>query len=186
MKKSPELSDISRRVSKILEPPKLFKHACKDIDIFYTPDTKKEMGLKSEIYLDIVASKTVENFLGLNPDYNELIDFYAHKNNLERIAILMAHGDEFNGKWCYFDNEKSVPVQNWINRMDGKYRVLILSSCNPGRSTIESKKSPILVPNESYSPMLSLSGKVQVELFLPEKGYIDSYLMEGELKKIRV
>ena len=69
--------------------------------------------------------------------------------------------------------------------MDGKYKALILYSCNPGRNEITSEKSPVLVPNEKYSHVLLLKGRVQVELFLPKTGYIDSYMIEKEIENLK-
>ena len=168
MEKSSQIPNavMSKIISDILKPPKLLKYTHKKTDVFYTRDIKEEKRLDIKCVLELIISQTVENFLGFNEEYNELIEAYAKKNNLERIAILLAHGDE-------------------INKMDGKYKLLILHTCNPGRNEITSEKSPVLVPNEKYSYASSLRGRVQIELFLPKIGYVDSYMMEKEIEKLK-
>lgn len=169
---------------------KLFEYACKDInygdiDLFYSNDTKEEIGLDREVNLDTVSFNIIRNFLELNEKYKELVEVYGKKNKLEKIAILMAHGEEVNGKWKYLNEDKSFPIQSWINKMDGKYKLLIINSCNPGRNEVKSKKSPILMPNETYSGLRLEKGLVQIEFFLPETGYVDSYMIEEELEKLK-
>ena len=178
-------AEMSKIISNILKPPKLLKYTHKNTDMFYTRDMEDERRLDNKCVLELITSQTVENFLGFNEEYNELIEAYAKKNNLERIAILLAHGDEINKKWCYLNGHGNFSVQSWINKMDGKYKLLILHTCNPGRNEITSEKSPVLVPNEKYSYASSLRGRVQIELFLPKTGYVDSYMMEKELEKLK-
>lgn len=163
---------------------KLLKHTYKKIDLFYSHDMKEDLMLDNEMSLEIISWRTIEIFLEDNLEYDKLINVYAKKNNLERIAILLAHGQKIKNKWFYFNEDKISSVQGWINNLDGKYKVLILHSCNPGRDEIYSKKSPVLAPNEIYNNLLLEEGKVQIELFMPGSGYIDSYLIEEELKKL--
>lgn len=140
---------------------------CKKIDLSYSEDMREEMELYNQMLLDIVCLETVENFIEMNPDYNKLIEAHAKKNNLEGIAILMAHGQKIKNNWYYFNEDAGSPVQSWINQNDGKYKALILYSCNPGRDEIKSEKSPVLTPNEVFSNRLFEKGKVQIELFMP-------------------
>lgn len=188
MEKSSEIpkAAMSKTVSKPISPlPKLFQHTHKEIDMFYTKDIKEERAFKNKCVLDLIASETARDFLKFNKEYEELIEIYAKKNNLERIAILLAHGDEVDNTWCYYNGDKAFSVQNWINNMDGKYKALILYSCNPGGNEITSIKSPVLVSNKEYSHALLLKGRVQIELFLPGSGYVDSYMIEEELKNLK-
>jgi hypothetical protein len=69
--------------------------------------------------------------------------------------------------------------------MDGKYKALILNVCNPRNNSIKSKKSIILHPNGVISNRLLAQEVVPIELFLPGIGYIDSYMIEEEVKKLR-
>jgi hypothetical protein len=164
---------------------KLLEYNYRDIDLFCSKDMKEERGLIGVLDVETVTFSIIRNFLELNREYKELTEAYAKKNNLENIAILMAHGDEIKNKWYYYNKDKFFSVQSWINKMDGKYKLLIIDSCNPGRNEVKSKKSPILMPNETYSGLLLDEGKVQIEFFLPEIGYVDSYMVEEELKKLK-
>jgi hypothetical protein len=155
----------------------------KNIDFFYSLDMKDDMELHDEMALDIASWKTVENFIEMNPDYKKLIDVYAKKNNLEGIAILAAHGEKIKNSWFYFNGNAGHPIQKWIDINDGKYKALILYSCNPGKNEIKSNKTPVLAPNEIFSHRLLDKGKVQIELFMPGTGYLDSYMIEEEMKK---
>ncbi len=168
---------------------KLMKYAGEDenygkVDFFYSPDMKKDIGLKDDFALDILSWTTLNKFLGMNFEYEKVIEANAKKNNLENIAILAAHGADKDGKWFYFVDEKEKSMQRWINSVDGKYKLIILYSCNPGGNEVYTKKTPIIAPNETFSYKLYNEGKVQVELIMPNTGYVDSYMIEEELKKI--
>ncbi len=169
---------------------KLLKHSTDNveygkIDFFYSPDMKKDIELNDKTALDIVVWTTLDSFIGLNPEYKKIIEVNAKKKNLEKIAILAAHGVEKEGKWFYFVNEDVKSMQRWISSVDGKYKAIILNSCNPGRNEIYTKKTPIIAPNETFSYKLLLQGKVQIELIMPETGHVDSYMLEEELRKLQ-
>jgi hypothetical protein len=156
----------------------LLKYTYKDIDLFYSDEMKEQEKLDNEISLEVTAMMAVKNLLEQNKEYSELVETYAKKNSLENIAILYAHGEEINNKWHYFSNDKAFSVQRWINKMDGKYKALIIYSCNPGGNEITSKKSIVLAPNRLYSGKIARHGEVNIELFLPGTGYVDSYMIE--------
>jgi hypothetical protein len=154
------------------------------IDFFYSPDMKEDIELHDETALDIVAWTTIDAFLGMNQEYNKIVEANAKKNNLEKIAILAAHGQDKNNKWVYFVNEEAKSMQRWISSMDGKYKAIILYSCNPGRNEVYTRKTPIIAPNETFSHKLLNQGKVQIELVMPGTGHVDSYMLEEELRKL--
>ena len=169
---------------------KLLKHSTDNveygkIDFFYSPDMKEDIELHDENALNIVAWTTLDAFIGLNPEYNEIVEANAKKNNLERIAILAAHGTEKESKWVYFVNEDAKSMQRWVSSVDGKYKAIILYSCNPGSNEIYTRKTPIIAPNETFSHRLLNQGKVQIELIMPETGHVDSYMLEEELRKLQ-
>ncbi len=172
-------------------PPKLFKYTQKDVDLFYTEDiiknkfnlTRKQV---AQTILDTITSHFLESFLKDNKEQGELIEIYAQKNNLERTVILSAHGDSRNHKWYYSDGDKDFLVQSWINNMDGNYKLLILNVCNPGRHEVSSKKSALLLPNEIYSGIRVARGRVQLELFIPGRGYVDSYIVNEEIERMKI
>ncbi len=168
---------------------KLLKHTTEDreygkIDFFYSPDMKKDIELNDEKALDIVAWTTVEAFIGMNQEYNKLVEANAKKNNLEKIAILAAHGGAEKNKWVYFINEDAKSMQRWISSIDGKYKAIILYSCNPGRNEVYTRKTPVIAPNEDFSHKLLNQGRVQIEIVMPNTGHVDSYLLEEELKRL--
>ena len=134
-------------------------------------------------FFQLIIERTLEDFLP--PKVSELVDLHAKKNNLERIAILYAHGDMKNKSWCYSDAESLFSVQRWIGQKDGKYKVLLLNVCNEEGKEVSSKKSIICHPNEIYSSSDQRSGDVQLELFIPKIGYVDDYIIEDEIKKLK-
>jgi hypothetical protein len=164
---------------------KLLKYSGKHADLFYTPEIIEKNELYSEERLKDTCLRTVENYIEKNPDYNKIVEAYAKKNNLERIAILTANGGNIGNTWCYFNYKTATPIQSWINEMDGNYKVLILDLCNPQVSTIKSKKSIVLHPNSNVSNKLLTKQEVNIDLFLPGSGYFDSYFLEEELEKLR-
>ena len=164
----------------------LSKYTNGEFDFFYSKDLKEEDGLEDELTLEIVSSSVFEKSIqALSDSQVELINLYSKKNNLERIAILYAHGDSEDGKWVYFNGEDSHSIQRWIGQKDGKYKLLILSSCNPEQEEITSKKSIILAPNESHNLIDFEVGNAQLELFLPGKGYLSTYEIEAEIEKLK-
>jgi hypothetical protein len=169
---------------------KLLKHSINNvdygkIDFFYSPDMKEDIMLHDKTALDIVAWTTVDAFLGMNPEYNKIVEANSKKKNLEKIAILAAHGTEKDRKWVYFVNETTKSMQRWISSMDGKYKAIILYSCNPGRNEVYTRETPIIAPNETFSHRLLNQGKVQIELVMPGTGHVDCYMLEEELKKVQ-
>lgn len=176
--------------------PKIFKYTLREVDFFYSVDfgiegTREFMKeafqdphikLGKEYFKDEIE-RTLDNFLP--PKFKELVDLNSRENKLERIAILEAHGDEKNKKWCYDDGENLFSVQSWINKMDGKYKLLILAVCNKEGHNISSKKSLVCFPNEVYSVRGREHGEVQIELFIPGLRYIDSYTIDDDIKKLR-
>jgi hypothetical protein len=157
-----------------------------NIDIFYSSDMKEELELNRMVDLDIFAWQTAEKFLDLNVDYNKLINVYAKKNNLENIAILAAHTKKIKNSWFYFNEDSGSSIQCWINKEDGKYKALIICSCNPEENELTSEISPIITPNEPFSINLFYKkDKIQADFYLPNRGNIDSYLIEEELKRLK-
>lgn len=164
---------------------KLLKHTHEDIDLFYTSSMISDMELHNEIKKGVACWSIVKHFIEDIPNYNAIVNAYAKKNNLERVAILAAHGEEIKSNWHYFNGTSSYSIQSWINKMDGKYKALILNVCNPEKNSIQSKKSIVLHPNDFISNRLLMQEAVPIELFLPGTGYVDSYIIEEELNKLK-
>ncbi len=164
---------------------KLLKHSNKNIDIFYTTEMLEDRELLNKLSLNVACDRTEENFINKNPDYIKIIKENSKKTGLENIAILTAHGDNIRNNWFYFNEDAGSPIQHWINEVDGKYNALILDVCNPKNSSITSEKSVVIHPNGGVSNRLLMQDRVQMELYLPGIGYLDSYLFEEQLEKLK-
>jgi len=139
----------------------------------------------NDYYLEINIDESISEFFS-NPLHKEYVKLYGQKKNLKGFGILFAHGDSYPGKgWKYEDNGKFRSVQKWIDENDGRFSTLILKCCNPCAVEIKSKKSVILVPNETFSNVLHSLGHVQVEIYVPKKGYLDDYVIEDDIKELK-
>ena len=72
------------------------------------------------------------------------------------IFFLNAHGDDYNGEWCYFDgyeeDENAIPVEQKLEQIAAEgVRSAFIFSCNPNRHVIESTPIPVLYPTYSLS-----------------------------------
>ena len=76
-------------------------------------------------------------------------------------------------------------IQDFIDRMDGKYANIILSSCNPKSREISSKKSAVFAYNYIHSRIWQEEGDGKMELYIPNVGYIDSYTIDWEIEKLK-
>ena len=118
-------------------------------------------------------------------DYKRFVEIYEKLNSISRWGILDAHGnDDEDLVWKYNDKEQRFNVQNWIDEHDGKYSLLILSVCNSHGLEIKSKKSLVLSPNNVVAGWCLDFGHVKFELYVPRKGYINSYTFDTELKRL--
>lgn len=130
--------------------PKLSKYILNDVDFFYSEDFDDPLiEIGERYFFELIIEKTLEDFLP--PKFKELVDLYSKENKLERIAILDAHGDVKDKKWCYSNGKNLFSVQSWINKMDGKYKLLILKVCNEKGHGISSKESVVCFPSKAYS-----------------------------------
>lgn len=142
--------------------------------------------VESPFFLEQIELSTIEYFIKRNDNYRQLIELNARKFRLPgRKAILHAHGVEESSYLTFISGKKDYSAQSWVNKQDGKYSALMLHLCNPDHFEIKSKKSAVLVPNETYSKVKHDSGLVKIELYLPEIGYIDSYQEEAIIKDFK-
>ena len=193
--------------------PKLFQYTLKDVDFFYSKDFDREatedfirkgvddfdreatedfirkevddfsIEIDEHYFFQLLIEGTLKDFLP--PKFMKLVNLHSKQNGLERIAILNAHGGMKNNKWSYSDVENLFSVQSWVNKMDGKYKILLLKVCNEEGEEISSKRSIICHPNEIYSSEDQRVGEVQVELFIPGIGYVDNYSIDSEIEKLK-
>ncbi len=157
-------------------------------ELHMSDDIYKEIEdtLESEPDLNDFLDMNIEDFLGIEKQFKEYIDCYATLHSLEGVLILEAHGafDEDNN-FIYYDGERIGKIQDWINEHDGEKATLLIRSCNPGGLEIYAEKSIVVVPNQIYSGVRQQSGLAQVEMYVPGKAYITSYVIEYELNQLR-
>lgn len=158
----------------------LIKHVSREFDFFYSDEMETEFlgdnekGPERDSMCEILGNKIIGDML-TNDKFAEIVRVHSQRMGLERKAILWAHGSTNGRSWRYSHNGKNHFVSSWIRHMDGKYGALLLPCCNPGAHKVSSKKSAIVAPNDEYSPIGAEAGEVQLELYIPGIGYIDSY-----------
>lgn len=164
---------------------KLLKHTNGNIDLFYTKEIMEDRELYNKSMLDVACWRTEENYIERNQDYKIILETNSRKTGLEKKAMLTAHGDSIREHWYFFNEDAGYPVQKWINEIDGKYNAIILDVCNPKNSKVKSEKSVIIHPSHSISNIMHLKQTVQLEVYIPGIGYLDSYLFEEQLKQLQ-
>lgn len=170
--------------------PKLEKLVSGNFDMFcsyemLTGIDLNQPQLDTKITTRILATGIHSLLKDINPKYRQMIHLNAKMRTLKRTAVLYAHGDSINNKWYYTDGHHHFLVQGWVNRHNKNYALLILECCNPGYHEIHSRHSAVLSPNNTFSFIRKDFGLVQVELYIPEIGYIDDYTIDYEIKRIR-
>jgi len=164
----------------------LNKHISGKNALYYSDEIAEAQ--KDEDKMDFDPGLGLEEILEFfdDPLKNEIIELNAKLHGLEGTAVLNAHGGDDNGKWVYQDgHENYFSVQKWVNELDGRYALLCLCCCNPGHNEIHSRKSAVLVANNDLDMLFKDSGRFQVELYLPKRGYITDYIFEYELGRLR-
>ena len=87
--------------------------------------------------------------------------------------VLHAHGIDINGVWNYELQEGLyLPVQQWVNKYDGKASPLLIASCNPKNYEIESQSSVVL--NSKGNTIMPLDSFIrdQMRIYNPGEGYV--------------
>jgi len=87
-----------------------------------------------------------------NPKLEKVID------SLDNMAILYAHGSNNEGSWNYQEKRllglKERNVQDWINKHDGKYDLLLIACCNSdNKGKAKSMLSTLVYPSTDFSPL---------------------------------
>ena len=114
-----------------------------------------------------------------------IYEYIRGKKSLSKIAIIDAHGYDINDNWCYQDDNRYIPIQNWIKNNDGDYGVLFIHACNPGNYCIYSDKSLVVAPRTYFSLLRQLENKnIKVELYVPHRGFIDELNIEAEFNRL--
>jgi len=128
-----------------------------------------------------------------NPEYNSLIDHNAKKRKSEKIGVLYAHGAYAKAginlrKWLFDDSNSLHKVQDWVDKHDGEYNLLMLCCYTPEaikkHSIIHSKKSVLMIPDDGYLKK-NVPEEVHSRLYVPKIGLIDATNVDKYLEKIR-
>ncbi len=142
----------------------------------YTGQRRLDKSTPEQI-LNLELSRFFENY----PLFEKYINEFGQRNGLEKVALLVAHGDEEEG-WRYYEGNNSFLVQDWINKNDGKYKALLLSVCNPEHVDVKYHKSIIMLPDTDLD--FRGSNSAVFTLLVPNVGEIDAYTIGYELKQL--
>jgi hypothetical protein len=119
--------------------------------------------------------------------FRHAIRVNGRRLNLQEDAVLIAHGSP--GKrgtkiWRYYDEprKKREHVQNWIDSVDGEYRVLFLHVCNCRSLEIKSERSLVIHADHRFSLGDMLSNQVNLRIYVPEKGYLENNYQELRMR----
>ncbi len=105
--------------------------------------------------------------------FREIVNgFYGKK---PAFKMLEAHGNSYKDIWLFGDGKRVRKVQKWINAHDAYGTVLLIVSCNPGKSEITARKSIVLHMNMSGSFLYGMRGQVGMRIFVPGIGYCDTH-----------
>jgi len=157
-------------------------------DYYLANDRYKE----SEIPLCKDTSIAAESFFKWNLEkafskgdalFKDYIELYARRKGLERTALLEAHGGVSDNRWTYWEKGKEHSIQRWISQKDGKYKAIVLFSCNVGHKTPYSKRSILVMPDR----IINAHGDDEFcyDLFVPEIGVITPMTIEHELEQLK-
>ena len=171
-------------INSVIMSSRLLKYRNGDTDFFYSQEAKKDYELDDKTSLDNFIDDILDNFLETNPKYGKLIDLHSKNYHLNGKAILSAHGFSRDDSWFYLNGGDHL-VQDWIDKMDGKYAALILHCCNPDSHQISSQGSAVLAYNYIYSSIRQELGDGKVELYIPKIGYIDSYIVDWQISQLK-
>lgn len=161
----------------------LIKKEYEGADAFYSKKLLEDELNNPETESDV--NMALDYFIDQNPDYKKAIDLNARLYRLSGKAILLAHGTSSeDGVDWHYEADKYRSVQDWIDSKDGHYSALILLCCNPGSYEISSKYSAVIAPNNTHSYYMQEQGECKPELYIPEIGYLDSYIKDDQIKEL--
>lgn len=100
------------------------------------------------------------------------------ENSIEELrhpkgfSLLIAHGSG-RDEWNFWDGENKIPVQEWVDQVDGKHRAVFIHCCNPNNLEIKSGASVIVHPRGVVSPARVNLGLVNLRVYRPQVGYLN-------------
>lgn len=159
------------------------KHQFEEGDLHVSPDFAEDFSINSLAEARDYFNYSLALILMDKPKYGEFIYLYGKSNGLERDAMLAAHGED-EDEWVYDDGNRIGKIQSWINKNDGKYRSLILNSCNPEHHTPYSEKSILLIPDKISSEEGVYERDVIYSLIAPQIGEVN-HTIDYEIDQLR-
>jgi len=176
-------------------------------DYFYSPEGEKEnleQGYLMDIQMGLPANRETElneieviatlncnkEAFEANDEFKELARLNAQLYNLpERIALVEAHGSlsDDEKRWKFASQDKHFLVQTLVNKLDEHYSSIWLVICNEGQKPINSQKSAAFIYNSNVPAGTGIrkNSLVNLELYLPKIGYIDTYMTEHLIKQFK-
>ncbi len=160
---------------------KIFKSGIHSFHISSSCFREERRGLKSlsRIPLDKFIAflvDTVYGRLGIGYEENQknFLEFckkFSNAGDNFSVGVLNAHGDNFLGKWVYYDGLFPKSVQSWVDKMDDVCDLLLICVCNPSHKNLFIRKSTAVVPTDDVSIMLNIAG-VKHRLVIPGQGTV--------------
>jgi hypothetical protein len=108
-----------------------------------------------------------------------IIEAYERQAGLGGSAVITGHAKNNKGVWTYKDGELRLPVQELIDKLDGRYSTIMLLLCNSGSHEIISRESIVIHPDgDIYYRDLFFQGKnrtnhgYRTRMYIPGRGYL--------------
>jgi hypothetical protein len=116
----------------------------------------------------------------LTQERRTFIDLYRQVKSCKKtVAVLAAHGIEYESGWYYMDGDRRCSVQGWIDKHEGDYAILVLSVCNVSQFTPRTLESMLLLPDVSFGSHDARDGFVSFSMIHPQVGDME-YIIEYE------
>jgi len=92
----------------------------------------KDMGMTDDEILQDRIETAIRSMFHERLDIGVLSLLESYQESRGGMAILNAHGhrDPHTNEWFFADGDQEIPVQTWVNEMDGKFGVLVLLVCD--------------------------------------------------------
>lgn len=85
--------------------------------------------------------------------------FESRREDFSKIAMLCAHGTNYQPGWNYWDGEENIShlVNEWVSTMDDpkKYSALLLYCCNPDNFSLADARTPLIYPDSNTGGIFS-------------------------------
>jgi len=136
----------------------------------YLPIKSLELNLSNQMLRDRTESDRINYVINcINRMISGQNRNFLNKLKPLRVTILHAHGKEHKKfKWYFIDKGHAKSVLKWVREKDGKFDLIILIVCNPGKlKEIRTKKSLLIMPNNVFSLQRLENRWVKIKLIKP-------------------